>query len=113
MRGAPISTLAEFMTMTANEKVLTRVDGHVLHVTINRPERYNAIDSETNFALEAAMSRFAADDELWLAVIRGAGDKAFVAGYADQRPKGIKPNQIVLIRLHQLANLALSCFAGL
>lgn len=68
------------MTMTTHEKVLTRVDGHVLHVTINRPERYNAIDSETNFALEAAMSRFAADDELWLAVIRGAGDKAFCAG---------------------------------
>jgi crotonobetainyl-CoA hydratase len=78
--GAPISTLAEFMTMTTHEKVLTRVDGHVLHVTINRPERYNAIDSETNFALEAAMSRFAADDELWIAVIRGAGDKAFCAG---------------------------------
>lgn len=62
------------------EKVLTRVDGRVLHITINRPERYNAIDTETNFALEAAFDRFAADDELWLAVIRGTGDKAFCAG---------------------------------
>ncbi|MBL0122993.1 MAG: enoyl-CoA hydratase/isomerase family protein [Betaproteobacteria bacterium] len=66
--------------MTANQKVLTRVDGHVVHVTINRPERHNAIDSETNFALEAAISAFAEDDDLWVAVIRGAGDKAFCAG---------------------------------
>lgn len=63
-----------------SDKVLTRVDGRVLHITINRPERYNAVDSETNFALEAAFSQFAADDELWIAVIRGAGDKAFCSG---------------------------------
>lgn len=61
-------------------KVLTRVDGHVLHVTINRPERMNAIDTETNFALQDAMNRFTAEDDLWIAVIRGAGDKAFSAG---------------------------------
>lgn len=61
-------------------KVLTRVEGRVFHVTINRPDRMNAIDTETNFALEAAFNRFAEDKELWVAVIRGAGDKAFSAG---------------------------------
>lgn len=64
----------------SESKVLTHVDGHVLHVTINRPERMNAIDTETNFALQDAMNRFAAEDDLWIAVIRGAGDKAFSAG---------------------------------
>lgn len=62
------------------QKVLARVDGRVLHLTINRPERHNAIDTETNFALAEQMDRFAADDELWLAVIRGAGECAFCAG---------------------------------
>ena len=64
----------------SQQKVLTRVDGRVLCITINRPERHNAIDTETNFALAEAFDRFAADDELWLAVIRGAGEKAFCAG---------------------------------
>lgn len=61
-------------------KVLTRVDGRVLHVTINRPERMNAIDPETNQLMHEAMDRFSHDDSLWVAVIRGSGGRAFSAG---------------------------------
>lgn len=60
--------------------VLTRVDGRVLHITINRPERHNALDTATHAQLAEAFDRFAADEQLWIAVIRGAGDKAFCAG---------------------------------
>lgn len=60
--------------------VLTRIEGRVLHVTINRPERHNALDSVTHAAMAEALDRFAANDDLWIAVIRGAGDKAFCAG---------------------------------
>ena len=61
-------------------KVLTRVDGRVLTVTINRPESMNALDPETHALMSAAFDRYAADDELWLAVVRGAGGEAFSAG---------------------------------
>lgn len=61
-------------------KVLTEVNGHVLTVTINRPERMNALDPETQRLMAAAFDDFAARDELWLAVVRGAGGKAFSAG---------------------------------
>ena len=61
-------------------KVLTRVEGRVLHITINRPEQRNAIDPETNYLLNEAIERFASDSEIWIAVLRGAGDKAFSAG---------------------------------
>jgi crotonobetainyl-CoA hydratase len=64
----------------SEEKVRVHPDGRVLHVTINRPHCHNALDSETHFALAAALDRFAADDGLWVAVLRGAGDKAFSAG---------------------------------
>ena len=60
-----------------NPKVLTHSAGRVFHITINRPERRNAIDPETNQLMHDAMERFAADDDLWIAVLRGAGDKAF------------------------------------
>jgi len=61
-------------------KLLTRVEGRVFHLTLNRPERHNAIDPELNFLMQDAMNRFAADDALWIAVLRGAGAKAFSAG---------------------------------
>jgi enoyl-CoA hydratase/carnithine racemase len=61
-------------------KVLTSVDGRVLRITINRPEQRNAIDPETNRLMHEAFERFAADPDLWIAVVRGAGDVAFSAG---------------------------------
>ena len=64
----------------AEPKVLTRAEGRVFHVTINRPERHNAIDPETNRLMHEAFERFAADADLWIAVVRGAGDTAFSAG---------------------------------
>lgn len=61
-------------------KVLTRTEGRVLHITINRPERHNAIDPETNRLMHEAFEAFAADADLWVAVVRGAGETAFSAG---------------------------------
>lgn len=61
-------------------KVLSSADGHVLTVTINRPEVMNALDPETQGQMAAIFDDFAARDDLWLAVVRGAGGKAFSAG---------------------------------
>ena len=55
-------------------------DGHLLVVTINRPEVYNACHPMANEELAAEFDRFAADPELWVAIITGAGDKAFCTG---------------------------------
>ncbi|MGD9862018.1 MAG: enoyl-CoA hydratase-related protein [Pseudodonghicola sp.] len=59
-----------------------RVDiaGHVARVTIDRPERMNAVDPETEAALEAAWARIEADDSIRCVVLTGAGDRAFSAG---------------------------------
>lgn len=64
----------------SNSKVLTRVQGRAFHITINRPDRRNAIDPETNRLMHEAFERFAAEADLWVAVVRGAGDVAFSAG---------------------------------
>lgn len=61
-------------------KVLTRIDGRVLTVTINRPEAMNALDPETQALMSDAFDAFAADATLWVAVVRGAGGRAFSAG---------------------------------
>jgi enoyl-CoA hydratase len=49
-------------------------------VTIDRPERRNAVDGPTAAALLEAYQRFAADDDARVMVLTGAGDQAFCAG---------------------------------
>ena len=56
------------------------VQGHVVTVTIDRPEALNAIDPETHRELVDAWNRLRDDEGLRVAVLTGAGDRAFSAG---------------------------------
>ncbi len=49
-------------------------------ITINRPEAMNAIDPETNEQLDKIWDEFRSNPDLWVAVLTGAGPKAFSAG---------------------------------
>jgi crotonobetainyl-CoA hydratase/dehydration protein DpgD len=55
--------------------------GHVWYVTINRPEVMNALHREGSLELARLWDEFAADDDAWVAVVTGAGDRAFSTGY--------------------------------
>jgi enoyl-CoA hydratase/carnithine racemase len=54
-------------------------DGHLTIVTIERPERMNALHPPANAELGAVFDAFAADNA-WVAIITGRGDRAFSAG---------------------------------
>jgi enoyl-CoA hydratase len=54
--------------------------GSAALVTIDRPERRNAVDGATAAELLEAYERFAADDEARVLVLTGAGEEAFCAG---------------------------------
>ncbi len=60
--------------------VLYEQKDRVVTITINRPEAMNAIDPETHQALVDAWIRFRDDEAAWVAILTGAGDKAFSAG---------------------------------
>jgi len=55
-------------------------DGPLTLITINRPEVLNAVHPAANHELAAVFDAFAADQEQWVAIITGAGDRAFSAG---------------------------------
>lgn len=55
-------------------------EGNLFIITINRPEVYNALHPMANQELSDAFDEFAANPDLWVAIITGAGDKAFSAG---------------------------------
>lgn len=52
----------------------------VAYLTLNRPESMNAINSELREALTEAWKDFNSDDDLWVAIVTGAGERAFCAG---------------------------------
>ncbi|NML32872.1 enoyl-CoA hydratase-related protein [Paraburkholderia antibiotica] len=54
--------------------------GPIFIVTINRPEVRNALHRPASLELDEVFNRFAADPTAWIAVVTGAGDKAFCAG---------------------------------
>jgi enoyl-CoA hydratase len=60
--------------------VLVEDRGHVRLVTIDRPERRNALDPETFVGLGRAFEEAEADDGVRVVVLSGAGDQAFCAG---------------------------------
>lgn len=53
---------------------------HIALITINRPEAMNALDPETMDELGNAWFDVRDDPEVWVAIITGAGDKAFCVG---------------------------------
>jgi enoyl-CoA hydratase/carnithine racemase len=60
--------------------VLYEQNDRVVTITLNRPEAMNAIAPETHGELIRAWTRFRDDDSAWVAILTGAGDKAFSAG---------------------------------
>jgi crotonobetainyl-CoA hydratase len=56
-------------------------EGRLTIVTIDRPEARNALNAEAQREMAAAFDAFAADDDQWVAIVTGAGDRAFCAGH--------------------------------
>jgi len=77
-------TLPKEETVPDLKNIIYEKKGRLAYVTINRPERRNAIDGDTSQEILDAFNDFKEDDELWVAVLTGAGDVAFSAG-ADLR----------------------------
>ncbi len=76
--------------MSDDDIVLTDVEDNVGTVTINRPNRRNALSNATVEALIEAFDDFSEDDDVHVVVLTGAGDKAFCAGgdVGDQQAGG-------------------------
>ena len=67
------------------------LDGGVALLTVNRPDKMNALNGEVRCALLEALDDLDGDDEVRVVVLTGAGEKAFVAGadigeFKDARP---------------------------
>src|SRR6201998_4717505 len=66
--------------MTQTDKMLARKEGGVGIVTFNNPERHNAVSLDMWEATATILDDFAADNDIRVVVLTGAGGKAFVSG---------------------------------
>ena len=66
--------------MSATDKMIARKEGGVGYLIFNNPERHNAVSLEMWDATANILADFAKDDAIRVAVLTGAGGKAFVSG---------------------------------
>lgn len=66
--------------MSQYEFIKTEVEGPLFIVTINRPDQLNCLHPMGNAEMGKAFDEFAANPDLWVAIVTGAGEKAFSAG---------------------------------
>jgi len=105
----------------SEERVQYRVDQGIGRLTINRPEKLNALDRETVQDIDRCVTAAGADPGVGVLVVTGAGEKAFVAGadikeLASQTPAGgdayARAGQAVFDRLERLGKPSLAAING-
>ena len=62
------------------ETVIYEIRDKIAYITINRPEAYNACDLPTYARLSEIWQDFRDNDDAWIAILTGMGEKAFCAG---------------------------------
>lgn len=80
------------------QAVLVETRGHVMIITLNRPEARNAVNRHTHLGVGMALEQAEADPDIWAVIITGAGDKAFCAGadlVAVSRGESLQPDDPV------------------
>ncbi|CAN5354898.1 hypothetical protein BH10PSE4_BH10PSE4_31620 [soil metagenome] len=78
--GQPVFHVGETAPARARSSCQVERDGPLTIVTLNRPESMNALDPDTNAELAEIFDAFAKDPDQWVAIITGAGDRAFSSG---------------------------------
>jgi enoyl-CoA hydratase len=69
------------------ENILFTIEDEVAYVTINRPDKMNAVNNATVEEIDEALSVIEKDPDVRVMILTGAGDKAFVAGADIQEVK--------------------------
>jgi enoyl-CoA hydratase len=74
------------------ETVLLEIEGGIATVTVNRPERRNALNATVRRELVDVLDRLRGDDAARVVILTGAGEKAFIAGadigeFAERTPE--------------------------
>lgn len=76
--------------MSKQDILLYEKKDRISMITLNRPEKLNAINQELSDRIDDALEQFDNDKDAWVAIITGVGDKAFSAGGDLNDPEEIR-----------------------
>ena len=62
------------------KNILLHINEHIALVTLNRPDKLNALNHQTLLELKEVFERLKSDENVFVIIITGSGEKAFVAG---------------------------------
>jgi enoyl-CoA hydratase len=105
----------------AFSNLLVEDSGAVRRITLNRPDKLNALNRATLTELHAAFEAAGADEAIRVVVLTGAGPKAFVAGADIAEMNGLSPvqardfsrhGQRLMTRIEQLGKPVLAMVNG-
>ncbi|QGK70619.1 enoyl-CoA hydratase/isomerase family protein [Allosaccharopolyspora coralli] len=84
----------------SEQGLVVSVQDHVARVVLDRPGRLNALSSDLRTALVDAFDRFETDEDVWVVLLTGTGDRAFCAGLdlkeLDERRDGGTPGELLM-----------------
>lgn len=90
----------------STDKIIARKEGQVAHVIFNNPERHNAVSLEMWEAVTEALANFGADSDVRVAVLSGAGEKAFVSGADISKFEDERANEKAIARYNEAVAVA-------
>jgi len=62
------------------KNLLLDINEHIAVLTLNRPDKLNALNHELLVELQSAIKKLGDDDNIFVVILTGSGEKAFVAG---------------------------------
>ena len=96
------------------DTILYSSAGHVGTLVLNNPERHNALGSEQLHQMQAYLAQVAADEQIRVLVLTGAGEKTFCAGASLQEVgRGEFGGDLLQETAAQLAGLAIPTICAL
>lgn len=75
------------------ENIIIEREGRVAILTINRPDKLNALNEQTRSELSATLDELQNDEQIRVVIITGAGEKSFVAGADISEFAGRSPHE--------------------
>jgi len=109
--------------MAEPEKILFAVEAGVATITLNRPDKLNALDTDMLDGLERLIARIDADGGIRVVILKAAGERAFCAGadinaWAELKPLGmwntwIRRGHQIFGRLAALRQPSIAAIAGI
>ncbi|HEY5025608.1 MAG TPA: enoyl-CoA hydratase-related protein [Acidimicrobiales bacterium] len=99
--------------MSGTQTVLYQVDGGVARITINRPERRNAMSWEVMRGLRRVLAAAAEDGAVRVVVLAGTGEHAFCAGADLGKMTGADDPEAGMVAVHEARGVLADVFGAL